>query len=111
MLFRSGLAQLFLGAPLLGYVRANDADANGLAVGHGDRKTGDRERGLELTEQGIALVEKAVQEDGFPRRHLEVPYRNASIMYQTLGRQEQARKMADRAAELQSKGDSGLQRR
>ena len=74
-------------------------------------KTGDRERGLELTEQGIAWVEKAVQQDGFPRRHLEVPYGNASIMYQTLGRQEQARKMAERAAELQSKGDSGVQRR
>ena len=87
---------------------------------HGDRlvsmglsfwKTGDRERGLELTEQGIRWVEKGVEEDGFPRRYLAIPYGNIAVMYRALGRDEQARAMAQRAARLRPMDDSAVGRR
>ena len=74
-------------------------------------KTGDRDRGLELTEQGLAWVEEAVRDSGFPRRHLVVPYANISIMYQALGQQKQAQEIALRAASLRPSDDSGFQRR
>lgn len=74
-------------------------------------KVGARDRGLELTEQGLAWVEKAVKDDGFPRRHLAVPYANIGLMYQALGQEEQAREIAVRAASLQPSDDSGFQRR
>jgi tetratricopeptide (TPR) repeat protein len=74
-------------------------------------KTGDRERGMELTEQGIKWVEKGVEEDGFPPRYLAVPYGNIAVMYRALGRDEQARGMAQRAARLQPMDDSGVKRR
>jgi tetratricopeptide (TPR) repeat protein len=74
-------------------------------------KTGARDRGLELTEQGLAWVEQAVKEDSFPRRHLAVPYANIGIMYQAMGQEKQAREIAVRAASLRRSDDSGFQRR
>lgn len=74
-------------------------------------KTGDRKRGLELTEQGITWIEKAVEEDQFPRRYLAVPYGNMAVMYRALGREDQARLMAQRSARLRPEDDAHLERR
>ncbi len=74
-------------------------------------KTGDRKRGLELTEQGITWIEKAVEEDQFSRRYLAVPYGNMAVMYRALGREDQARLMAQRSARLRPEDDAHLEQR
>ncbi|MEE2685427.1 MAG: hypothetical protein VYB09_03890 [Planctomycetota bacterium] len=74
-------------------------------------KTGDRKRGLELTEQGIDWIEKAVEEDQFLRRYLAVPYGNAAVMYRALGQEDQARLMAQRSASLRPEDDAPVERR
>jgi|GEM_PF-702698 tetratricopeptide (TPR) repeat protein len=74
-------------------------------------QTGNKVRGLELTEKGILWVETAVQEDDFPRQHLAIPYGNLAVMYRALGKTEQADKFAKQAASLQASESTEVERR
>lgn len=74
-------------------------------------QSGNRARGLELTEKGNLWVETAVKEDNFPRQHLAVPYGNLAFMYRALGQMQRADKFAEQAARLQASESPEVERR
>lgn len=65
-------------------------------------EVGQREKALDLTNRGAALMEKAVEDGTADRSILAVPYGNLATMHQALGQQTQARQFAEMAA--QNKG-------
>jgi hypothetical protein len=57
-------------------------------------QTGQRDRGLELTKAGTALVEQAVEDKILAKSALAVPYGNLAAMFQELGQKTDATKYA-----------------
>ncbi len=62
---------------------------------------GDRDRGLELTETGVELIESAVEARFVQKSVLEVPYSNLATMHRQLGQADKAEKYLRMASERQ----------
>jgi hypothetical protein len=78
--------------------------SNGLGW-HGERlvsmglsywSTGNRTQGLRLTQRGIAWIETAVRDHGFPNHHLKIPYSNLAVMTKSLEQRQDIQNIADR---------------
>jgi len=65
-------------------------------------EVGQREKALDLTQRGLALMEQAVRSGMADRSILAVPYSNLAVMHQTLGRNAEARRFAEMAAQTKS---------
>jgi tetratricopeptide (TPR) repeat protein len=65
-------------------------------------EVGQRERALDLTQRGLALMEQAVRSGLADRSILAVPYGNLAVMHQALGRSAEARRFAELAAQSKS---------
>jgi tetratricopeptide (TPR) repeat protein len=61
-------------------------------------ETGQREKAVELTERGVELMEKAVNQGSLQKNALSVPYSNLAIMHQQLGQQDAANRFSEMAA-------------
>jgi tetratricopeptide (TPR) repeat protein len=61
----------------------------------------DRPEAVRLTEQGVKLMEQAVDEGLVSKAALAIPYANLSSMHQEIGNAQQARSFADLAAKLE----------
>ena len=64
-------------------------------------ESGNRDRGLELTETGVKLIEAAVDGQFVQRSVLEVPYSNLATMHRQLGQIDKAEKYLRLASERQ----------
>ncbi len=64
-------------------------------------EVGNRDRGLELTETGVKLIEAAVEGQFVQKSVLEVPYGNLATMHRQLGQTEKAEKYLRLASEKQ----------
>ncbi len=73
-------------------------------------QTGERERGLELTQQGTYLLEQAVSADILAEPALAIPYGNLASMNKYLGNEQVAKELAGKAARLEQ-ASRGVQRR
>ncbi|MCS7303895.1 MAG: tetratricopeptide repeat protein [Thermoguttaceae bacterium] len=65
-------------------------------------EVGQRDRALDLTQRGLALMEQAVRSGLADRSILAVPYGNLAFMHQALGRSSEARRYAELAAQSKS---------
>ncbi len=53
-------------------------------------ETGKREKAVDLSQQGVALMEQAVKQGTLPRAALRVPYSNLAAMHRQLGQTAEA---------------------
>jgi len=60
-------------------------------------ETGQRDQSVQVTLQGVELMERAVQEGSLPKAALDVPYSNLATMYRQLGQDDKARFYAEKA--------------
>lgn len=65
-------------------------------------EVGDRDRGMDLTETGVKLIEAAVQERFVQKSVLEVPYSNLATMHRERGETEKAQEYMRMASEPQA---------
>jgi tetratricopeptide (TPR) repeat protein len=63
-------------------------------------ETKQRDKALELTQHGIAMMEEAVKKGHLERSALIVPYNNVSAMHRTMGAVEKADRYQEMAAKL-----------
>lgn len=92
----------------------------GVAKGaHGERlvsmgvsfwHSGDRRLGMQLTRDGMELMEAAVREEGLDRQALAVPYNNLASMHRRLGNTSETKEFASRAAKLENGNSQGKRR-
>ena len=61
-------------------------------------ENGRRESAVSLTEEGVDLIQKAVDEGTMTKEALAVPFENLAEMHRALGNTEQAAQMASKAA-------------
>jgi len=61
-------------------------------------ETGQREKALQLTQQGVEMMEKAVLDGSLPRTVLEIPYKNMATMHRQLGQEDKAQRYAEKAS-------------
>ncbi|MGY8734106.1 MAG: hypothetical protein ACKVK0_18390, partial [Pirellulales bacterium] len=57
--------------------------------------TGNKAQGLRLTQLGVAWIEKAVQDHGFPNHHLKIPYSNLAVMTKSLEQRQDIQNIAN----------------
>ena len=57
--------------------------------------TGNKTQGLRLTQRGIAWIETAVRDHGFPNQHLKIPYSNLAVMTKSLEQRQDIQNIAD----------------
>lgn len=62
-----------------------------------------RDEAVNLTQRGLELMIRARREGRLEEPALAVPYSNLATMYEALEKPEQARRMAERAAEIESR--------
>ncbi len=62
-------------------------------------ETGQHDRAVELTEQGLAFMHQAVERGSLDADALAVPYNNLSAMHRQLGQEEQARRFEQMATQ------------
>ncbi len=60
-------------------------------------ETGKREKAVQVTQQGVEMMEKAVQEGTLAKTALDVPYNNLATMHRQLGQDDQAKRYAEKA--------------
>jgi len=61
-------------------------------------ETGQREKALQLTQQGVEMMERAVIDGSLPKTVLEVPYKNLATMHRQLGQEDKAQRYAEKAS-------------
>jgi len=80
-------------------------------AGHGERlvsmgvsfwETGGHRQALDITQQGLALMQQAVRKGAIGERSLVVPYGNLANMNRQLGYEEEAKTYAQKSAHLES---------
>jgi tetratricopeptide (TPR) repeat protein len=65
-------------------------------------EVGQTDEALRLTQQGLKLVEQAVEEEILERSALAIPYNNLADMHRQLGDEDKATSYAEMAAQIQS---------
>lgn len=70
-----------------------------VSVGISYWETDRRRNAIAITKEGAELIHTAVKAGSFKRAALVIPYQNLAEMYRQLGDEEEAEKMAERAAE------------
>ncbi|MFP6576372.1 MAG: tetratricopeptide repeat protein, partial [Pirellulaceae bacterium] len=63
-------------------------------------QSGDHQRGLQLTQEGTEMIEKAVEKEDYQPQVLAVPYGNLVAMYRHLENEKLAQQFAERAIQL-----------
>ena len=63
-------------------------------------QSGDHQRGLQLTQAGTEMIEKAVEKEDYQSQVLAVPYGNLVAMYRHLENEKLAQQFAERAIQL-----------
>jgi tetratricopeptide (TPR) repeat protein len=63
-------------------------------------QSGDHQRGLQLTQEGTEMIEKAVEKEDYQSQVLAVPYGNLVAMYRHLENEKLAQQFAERAIQL-----------
>ncbi len=62
-------------------------------------ETEQHDRAVELTDQGLAFMQQAVEQGSLDAEALAVPYNNLSAMHRQMGREEEARRFEQMAAQ------------
>ena len=62
---------------------------------------GEKDKAIQLTEQGVNLVEKAVADGAIQREALAIPYRNLASMHEELGNDVKSQDYAEMAGKIQ----------
>lgn len=57
--------------------------------------TGNKTQGLRLTQRGIAWIETAVRDHGFPNHHLKIPYSNLAVMTKSIEQRKDIQNIAN----------------
>lgn len=63
-------------------------------------QAGQRDRAMEITKQGVSMMDEAVQKGWLERQALAVPYNNLAEMYRAQGNHDEAHTLAAMAAKL-----------
>jgi len=94
----------YLDSPSIQEFTAQHATQQSTDLGwHGERlvsmglsywSTGNKTQGLRLTQQGIAWIETAVRDHGFPKHHLKIPYSNLAVMTKSLEQRQDIQDIA-----------------
>lgn len=63
-------------------------------------ETGERRKAVQLTEEGIGLIEQMVQKGAMDSASLEIPYSNLATMHRMLGQNRQAEALLQKAGKL-----------
>ena len=63
-------------------------------------QAGQKDRAMELTKQGVAMMDEAVHKGWLERQALAVPYNNLAEMYRAQGNHDEAHTLAAMAAKL-----------
>ena len=100
-----GQALQYLDTPNIQQFAAEHATKQSIGLGwHGERlvsmglsywSTGNKTQGLRLTKQGIAWIETAVRDHGFPNHHLKIPYSNLAVMTKSLEQRQDIQNIAN----------------
>jgi len=100
-----GQALQYLDTPNIQQFAAEHATKQSIGLGwHGERlvsmglsywSTGNKTQGLRLTQQGIAWIETAVRDHGFPNHHLKIPYSNLAVMTKSLEQRQDIQNIAN----------------
>ncbi len=100
-----GQALQYLDTPNIQQFAAEHSTNQAIGLGwHGERlvsmglsywSTGNKTQGLRLTQQGIAWIETAVRDHGFPNHHLKIPYSNLAVMTKSLEQRQDIQNIAN----------------
>jgi len=63
-------------------------------------ETGSREKAMEMTQQGVDLIEQLVQKGAIEPSALDIPYSNLATMHRQLGQNSQAEALLEKAGKL-----------
>jgi len=63
-------------------------------------ETGERQKAVDLTEEGIRLIERMVQKGAMESNSLEIPYSNLAAMQRMLGHDHEAEALLQKASQL-----------
>jgi tetratricopeptide (TPR) repeat protein len=66
-------------------------------------ESGQRDKAVQITQQGVEMMEKAVQEGSLAKTALDVAYNNLATMHRQLGQNDQAKRYAEKVS---SKNDA-----
>ncbi len=61
-------------------------------------ETGQQEKALQISQQGVDMMEKAVADGSLPTSVLEVPYKNLATMHRQMGQDDKAQRYAEKAS-------------
>jgi len=61
-------------------------------------ETGQREKAVQISQQGVDMMEKAVLDGSLPKTALEVPYKNLATMHRQMGQDDKAQRYAEKAS-------------
>jgi len=81
-----------------------------VSVGVSYWETGSRKDAVRLTEEGLDLMQRAVEDGTLKRSAMAVPYSNLATMHKALGQPEKAKTFAEMAARLESDALDNKQR-
>lgn len=93
----------------LGRIDPTEKGENGIRlvnIGKAFWLDGQRQRGLELSTRGTALIEEAVGQAAFEEDELIVPLRNTALMCRKLGQTEEAQRYTDQADKIVGKAEN-----
>ncbi len=82
-----------------------------VSVGISLWESGRKNQAVSVTEEGLALISKAVKNGSFKKAALAVPYQNLAEMHRELGNEKQADLMAKKAAEYEPPASNPQKRR
>jgi len=95
----------YLDTPNIQQFAAEHSTKQAIGLGwHGERlvsmglsywSTGNKTQGLRLTKQGIAWIETAVRDHGFPNHHLKIPYSNLAVMTKSFEQRQDIQNIAN----------------
>jgi tetratricopeptide (TPR) repeat protein len=106
---RNAVAWFEKALPLLG--RPSPSELGGDLGRHGEAfvsmgvsywEVGQRQKALALTEQGIHMMEQAVEQNSFDQKLLAVPYNNLAAMHRSLGAPARAKEYQEMASRVKN---------
>jgi tetratricopeptide (TPR) repeat protein len=99
--FEKALPYLMTARPLAGSIERVRHGQRFISMGVSYWETNGRDEAIRLTESGLQIMSTAVETGELDPSPLAVPYGNLAAMYKSIGRDEDARRLATKASQLE----------